>query len=186
MAVGTLAMGIQYSSTPKYPIFTGFLVTEDSPRMTVLFGLHDIGFLFSAWIFYGPVICLSSIFGRQISLTLDFMTDELKTLVRDPTNFIVHQPKQKIQGKLFYRDIDTAESESSVQPYSIETLLMDYKKMMMYMDRLNEFCSYKFLFIHITAYIQMIGDVFIMIQILRAGGQFWDIFFYIEDCGVNF
>jgi hypothetical protein len=57
---------------------------------------------------------------------------------------------------------------------------------MLYMDRLNEFCSMKFLFIHVTAYMQMIGDVFLMIQVLRAGeADFMTVFFYLEDCGVR-
>jgi ribosomal protein S27AE len=80
ICIGVFAMGIQYSSAAKYPVFTGFLVEEDSLRMTIIFGIHDVGFLLTAWSFYGPVICLSSILGSQLQFTLDKMAEEVQEL----------------------------------------------------------------------------------------------------------
>jgi len=163
-------MGVQYASAPKYPIFTGFLVEEDSTRMTVLFGIHDVGFVFTAWGLYGPVICLSSILGGQLHITLQALTEELQDLneVKD-----IHETR-------------SGSSRNSRGYETLDSILTDYTKLMKYLELLNEFCAYKFLFIHITAYIQMIGDVFIMIQVLRSGeADFMTVFFYLEDCGVS-
>jgi len=164
-------MGVQYTAAPKYPVFTGYIVSEDTPFYTFLFGMHEVGYLWTAWMFYGPIISVSSMFGGQLSLILSSMKEELKTL-----SIKTFQTKQgNFSGHSeHFRQSHSRESASSLfgsetndytrrRYISLDEFLRDYIKLMVYMERLNEFCSYKFLFVHITAYIQMIGDVFIMI-----------------------
>lgn len=76
--------------------------------------------------------------------------------------------------------------EAQLQPihnYPIDELILDYRKLSLYGEQLNEICAYNFLAIHVVAYIQMICDVFVIFQLLRTpGSDPTDVAYFIEDC----
>ncbi len=59
--------------------------------------------------------------------------------------------------------------------YSVEQLVFDYKQLMLITERFNDWMAYKSLVIHVAGYCQFISDVFVLIQILKAGGGIVDV-----------
>lgn len=60
--------------------------------------------------------------------------------------------------------------------YCIDTILRDYRQLMLVCDRFNESVAYKTLFLHICGGSQFVSDVFAATHVLRLPGTgFMDV-----------
>lgn len=196
--IGSAAMLFQYLAAPKYCVFTYSAIAEDTTALYILFGAHELLFIFHGWQFYGGIIYVSSCFGAELIHCISTLTGVLQAL---PTSTYGNGERNRFLKSLSARNSVNSNSKNTslneqdeqMQIYrmkgslltALEDVMIEYKKLTIWCDRINDYASYNFLTIHGLAYCQMVSDVFVMIQLLRMPEtDVVSIIFFAEDAGV--
>jgi hypothetical protein len=162
-------------------VFTYSAIEADTLPLYIAFGIHEFIFILHGWTFYGGIIYVSSCFGAEMNHCIGTLTEALITIgISGRNSTFSSYVDQEIPSK--------RRKSSGAKPHTndVYSLIMEYRKMIIYSDRINDFASYNFLVIHVLAYCQMISDVFVMIQLLRMPEtDVVSIIFFAEDAGVN-
>lgn len=213
--MGIAACILQYSSAPKYCIFTNALIETDTPLVNWLMSLHDVGFIVHAWMLYGTDIAVQSVIGGQLQHCLHSLTEQIRSLREERHGFMLEEEKEiqdmdedsisiideSQENKLKLRngqivvslglELDNSLITKKFSPEDLfankmNALLLTYRSLGIYAHQMNECCSYNFLAIHVIAYVQMTCDVFVIFQLLRTeGSKPSDVAYFIEDCIVS-
>lgn len=190
-------MLFQFLAAPKYCVFTYSAIEQDTLPLYILFGAHELLFIFHGWQFYGGIIYVSSCFGAELTQCIDTLTEVLVALMssRGLPNRLRVSTNSRMTDP-FGKDLILDESQvQQSQGYtrrmrkgfvkSLEDVMMEYRKLTIWSDRINDYGSYNFLVIHGLAYCQMVSDVFVMIQLLRMPEtDVVSVVFFAEDAGV--
>ncbi|CAL8074777.1 unnamed protein product [Orchesella dallaii] len=193
--VGSAAMLFQYLAAPKYCVFTYSAIQEDTLPLYILFGAHELLFIFHGWQFYGGIIYVSSCFGAELTHCIKTLTDVLHSWSSNSgkrNRLVKFQhgssavEKQNANHVISVESRDQRTGNAIKWVNSLDDIMMEYKKLIIWSDRINDYASYNFLVIHGLAYMQMISDVFVMIQLLRMPEtDVIGIIFFAEDAGVQ-
>lgn len=202
VVVGSAAMLFQYLAAPKYCIFTYSAIAEDTTTLYILFGAHELLFIFHGWQFYGGIIYVSSCFGAELIHCISTLASVLQALPtsshgngernrflksRSARNSVHSKGRDQQRNTTLYQldeQLQMKRMKSSLVT-ALEDIMIEYKKLIIWSDRINEYASYNFLTIHGLAYCQMVSDVFVMIQLLRMPEtDVVSIIFFAEDAGV--
>lgn len=197
-------MLFQYLAAPKYCVFTYSAIPQDTLPLYILFGAHELVFIFHGWQFYGGIIYVSSCFGAELIHCINTLTEVLQQIssargTLGKQNRFIKKRAGESSTQLGSHHVDTLEvslggfhEQVHVRVFkndivsSIEDIMLEYKKLTIWSDRINDYASYNFLTIHGLAYCQMVSDVFVMIQLLRmAETDVVSIIFFAEDAGVS-
>lgn len=170
--LGSAAMMFQYSAAPKYCVFTYSAIQLDTYPLYILFGAHELLFIFHGWQFYGGIIYVSSCFGAELRIYLSTLRKAMIT-ARTSTKRIIYSPRgldDNATTSLVHDDYGgiweiskPRRKASGSKPHSnsANAIIMEYRKLIIFSDQLNNYASYNFITIHFLAYCQMISDVFV-------------------------
>lgn len=195
--VGSAAMLFQYLAAPKYCVFTYSAINIDTFFLYILFGAHELLFIFHGWQFYGGIIYVSSNLGAEIHLCLRFLREALVTS-RTTNRRVIYSASGCTPNEIsLINDAEIWDTDSlsrdrkasslpKINSSPLNSIITEYRKLTIFSDQLNDYASYNFLVIHVLAYCQMISDVFVMIQLLRMPEtDVVGIIFFAEDAFVS-
>lgn len=187
--LGVLAVVVQYDAAPKYCVFAFSIVESEDTFLKWVFGAHEVIFLAHAWLVYGSVIYISSAMGAEFTYNIETLQEVLESIAKNSPN--LKRRKRFSRGlsvlsanQLISHEVASIELMSKLKAtkYSPFTLVKDYVHLRMIVTELNRFAAYNFLYMHACSYIQMISDVFQLIQILRMPeASLMDAIFFAED-----
>lgn len=205
--MGILAVIVQYDAAPKYCVFAYSMITYEDDFLKFIFGAHEALFLAHAWIVYGSVIYVSSVLGAELTYNLDSLKQVMEVFV-DKAQTQYYRNLDRQHSELRERQFSSSPSSSS-SSYSLSasdkkrsgmssvlkmemslrqvrynpmSLITDYAHVHMVVTQINNFAAYNFLYMHGCSYVQMVSDVFQMIQILRGPeADFLAVMFFVED-----
>lgn len=159
-----IGLAVQYWMEPKGLMFTGSLVSSDSILATFLFALHEELCLLSVWYQAVAIILIPVLISRELTICLRFLRNELISLTNQH-----HGLNEEIQ------------LSSGKQVYPIDKILVEYQHLEIIADRLESISSFLLLITQIIYFAQITSDVFVGIQLMRAGDTL-SVTFYAADC----